>query len=197
MKKSKLMKENLQLFEKLDAAGQKIKTLEDQLKSADAKFEEQAGKIAALQAQIEEMKKRETAVASAAPCEEAKPAASGLVTVSETSASPEIAAQPETLPPEQIPVGFSPVLEECLSYAAEVIGQIVIESAKYSDKLASSGKPEYIELVNLILGKTEVSKADILSAARKDCPFEERKSSIDAVKKATLEYFESVMAQRN
>jgi len=83
-----------------------------------------------------------------------------------------------------------------VSYGSTVIGQIVVDSANYSNILTSNGETKYIELVNLILGKAEVAKSDILSVVSEDIPIEIKKEKIQSIKKATSEYFESVMAQR-
>ena len=86
-------------------------------------------------------------------------------------------------------------LKEDMQYAADIIGDIVIESAKFSNRLTENGNSQHIELVNLVLGKTEVSKADILAIIREDIPLVVKKQKIDVVKASTIEYFESVMGQ--
>jgi len=87
-------------------------------------------------------------------------------------------------------------VSEDVNYGSTVIGEIVVESANFSNILTSNGETRYIELVNLILGKAEVAKADILSVVSENISLEMKKVKIDEIKKATTEYFESVMAQR-
>ncbi len=87
-------------------------------------------------------------------------------------------------------------VNDVTQYGAEIIGKIVVAAAQNSNTLTAGGETKYRELVNLILGKTEVAKADILSAVNSETTFEIKKNIIDDVYESTLEYFESVMAQR-
>ena len=50
-----------------------------------------------------------------------------------------------------------------MEYGAKVIGQIVVSAAEYSNKLTIGSNSSQKELVNLILGKTEVAKSEILA----------------------------------
>lgn len=81
-------------------------------------------------------------------------------------------------------------------YASAVIGKIVVASAEYSNQLTVGGETRYIELVNLILGRAEVAKSEILAIVSLDADFSVKKEKIDKVFEKTSEYFESVMAQR-
>ena len=81
-------------------------------------------------------------------------------------------------------------------YAAAVIGKIVVKSAEYSNKLTLGGETKYIELVNLILGRAEVAKAEILSVVSSADEADLKAETIDNIFSQTSEYFESVMAQR-
>lgn len=82
-------------------------------------------------------------------------------------------------------------------YASKVIGEIVVSSASYSNQLTVDGNSEYKELVNLILGKCEIAKGEILAAISSDCDNATKIQLIDSIKRETEEYFLSVMAQRN
>ena len=84
-----------------------------------------------------------------------------------------------------------------VEYGAEVIGKIVVSATDYSNKLTAGGETKYRELVNLILGRTEVAKSDILSVISTDESIDVKKEKINSVMEDTLEYFESVMAQIN
>lgn len=88
-------------------------------------------------------------------------------------------------------------LKPDVEYASEVIGKLVLESANGSNTLTSDGNPERRELVNLLLGKTEVAKAEILSVVSEDGDFEDKKAKIDAVRDEALDYFSSVLGQIN
>lgn len=80
-------------------------------------------------------------------------------------------------------------------YGAKIIGEIVVCAADYSNKLTLGGDDSRKELVNLILGKTEVAKAEILSVVESDDSFEVKRTKIDAVSAIAKEYFQSVAAQ--
>ena len=81
-------------------------------------------------------------------------------------------------------------------YASAVIGKIVVASAECSNQLTNGGETKYIELVNLILGRAEVAKSEILAIVSSKEEFLLKKEKIDEVFAKSTEYFESVMAQR-
>lgn len=80
-------------------------------------------------------------------------------------------------------------------YGASVIGEIVVSAAKNCNRLTSEPSAEKRELVNLILGRTEVAKAEILKIVSAEDTFESKKNSIIREKTAAEDYFQSVMAQ--
>ncbi len=86
-------------------------------------------------------------------------------------------------------------LKPDMEYGATVIGQIVISAAEYSNKLTVGGDDSRKELVNLILGKTEMAKAEILTVIETADAFEVKCAKIDQIAAVTKEYFESVAAQ--
>ena len=88
-------------------------------------------------------------------------------------------------------------LNEITEYGADIIGKLVVSSARYSNRLTSGGNTDYRELVNLLLGKTEVTKSEILSVTVGNGTADEKKSAIDEIYERTEEYFISVMAQIN
>ncbi len=83
-----------------------------------------------------------------------------------------------------------------VDYGAKVIGEIVVSATTYSNTLTAGGDGSLRELVNLILGRTEVAKSDILNIVSSDDGITVKTAKIDAVKAETEEYFKSVMAQR-
>ena len=108
--------------------------------------------------------------------------------------------EPETSVPEPMrrleeKVMTNAIIKPDMEYAAKVIGQIVVSAAEYSNKLTVGGNDSRKELVNLILGKTELAKAEILTVTQTDEPYEAKAHKIDAVAAVTKEYFESVLAQ--
>ena len=82
-----------------------------------------------------------------------------------------------------------------MEYGAKVIGQIVVCAAEYSNKLTLGGDESKKELVNLILGKTEMSKSEILSVIESNDTFDIKCAKMDQIATISKEYFESVLAQ--
>lgn len=84
-----------------------------------------------------------------------------------------------------------------VEYGASVIGKIVIEAAKACNRLTADGKADGAkELINLILGRTEVAKSEILNIVSSEYAFELKKEKIDSQFENAADYFCSVMAQR-
>ena len=82
-------------------------------------------------------------------------------------------------------------------YGASSIGKIVIKATACCNKLTSANDGyDPKELVNLILGRTEVAKAEILRIVNSDLEAERKSELIDDCKKSAEDYFESVMAQK-
>ncbi len=86
-------------------------------------------------------------------------------------------------------------LKPDMEYGALVIGKIVVAAAEYSNKLTIGGDESKKELVNLILGKTEVAKAEILSVIETGDSFDVKCTKMDQIATLAKEYFESVIAQ--
>ncbi len=86
-------------------------------------------------------------------------------------------------------------LDDETAYGSETIGEIVLKATELNSNLSVNSSPDNVTLINLILGKTEISKSEILAIVSDDCSIETKKSKIDTVKNQAFEYFESVMAQ--
>ncbi len=85
-----------------------------------------------------------------------------------------------------------------MQYGARVIGKIIVEAARYCSKLSENGGGiNAREHINLILGRTEVAKAEILEIVSSDNSEEEKKKRIDEEQSQTVDYFGSVMANIN
>ena len=82
-----------------------------------------------------------------------------------------------------------------MEYGSKVIGKIVMSAAEYSNKLTLGGDDSKKELVNLILGKTEIAKSEILTVIESDDSFDVKCAKIDQISAVAKEYFESVLAQ--
>ena len=171
MNKKLLMKQNSQLFDKLHQS----EAVNRRLKQQIAALREN---IAKLEKELEELKNQPETEISAEPIEreEAAPEAAEE-TVAEQAAVDEIKLSDE------------------IEYGSAAIGEIVIQATMSSNKLKELGKPNIKELLNLILGRTEVSKGEILSIISSDASFDAKKQMIDSLKKEVFEYFVSVLEQ--
>ena len=78
-------------------------------------------------------------------------------------------------------------------YGAAVIGKTVVAAAKYCEQLKTRDNAK--ELINLILGRTEVTKAEILNIVTSDNVAEEKRRLIDEQLALAEDYFASVTAQ--
>ncbi len=110
----------------------------------------------------------------------------------------EVAEQPQEAVQEVVeqnaPVEI-PITQE-QEYGAAVIGKIVLESARCCNQLTSSGDNRYKELVNLILGRAEVAKSEVLDIVSAKVDFSEKQKMMDACCVEALEYFANVMRQK-
>lgn len=81
---------------------------------------------------------------------------------------------------------------------AAAIGKIVVKAASACNALTAA-KDGYDpkELVNLILGRTEVAKAEILKAVEADMSINAKLDLIDTIKQSAMDYIDSVMAQKD
>lgn len=86
-------------------------------------------------------------------------------------------------------------LKPDMEYGANVIGKLVVSAAEYSNKLTIGGDNSKRELLNLILGKTEIAKAEILAVVEGEDSFEAKCAKIDQIAIVTNEYYDSVLAQ--
>ncbi len=89
------------------------------------------------------------------------------------------------------PIELSPEIE----YGSKIIGEIVMSATYYSNLLGSSGKESLKELLNLILGRTEVAKSEILNIVSSDVSIDNKIEMIDAQRDEAIEYFKSIMEQ--
>lgn len=88
-----------------------------------------------------------------------------------------------------------PVIDERTDYASSVIGKIVLVATEKSNELSLRIDGSGRELINLILGKTEVAKSEILSVVEKENDLDILKQKCEKIYEDTTDYFASVMAQ--
>ncbi len=81
-------------------------------------------------------------------------------------------------------------------FGARAIGRVVVNAAKSCNLITGKGESDNIkELINLILGRTEVAKAEILKIVTSDCEFHIKEEMINREVADAADYFESVIAQ--
>ena len=88
------------------------------------------------------------------------------------------------------------ILSEDFEYAAGIIGKTVIEATRVCNELtANSGDCDKKELVNLVLGRTEVLKSEILKIVSSNNDFQQKKDLMQKEQMAAYDYFDSIKAQ--
>lgn len=89
-------------------------------------------------------------------------------------------------------------LSEDMEYAASVIGKIIIKADISCSllKCANPNQPDN-DKINLILGKTEVAKADIFDIVNSDSDTNIKKEKIDAYIITIENYINSVLEQKD
>lgn len=100
---------------------------------------------------------------------------------------------------DSIPVESAPLCEvelpDVMQYGADVIGKIVLEGTKASNSFRDNPNEYSKDLINLVLGKTEVCKSAIYDICRSDAELDVMRSNIDEVYKDAADYFASLYKQ--
>lgn len=97
--------------------------------------------------------------------------------------------------PEDIKKNDDIRLSDEFNFASDIIGNIVIKAASAIESLNNSQNNNKKELINLILGKTEIAKAEILNVVSSDVTFEAKKDLINTQFDDSVEYFKSILEQ--
>ncbi len=177
MNKNLLIKQNNELFSKIQLLKKQNSTLLSQL-------EQQNAATAACLKQIEELKDELESIKSAIPLNVAQNTEDDAVVAEEIT--PEVTENSES---DEF------VLPDKFNVASDVIGDIVIKAARYIDELTASDNPNKKELVNLILGRTEIAKAEILAIVSSDAEIEVQKQLLSVQYDEALSYFKSISLQ--
>ncbi len=85
--------------------------------------------------------------------------------------------------------------DDVMEYGSRIIGKIIVESARYAEQISASVTENKKELLNLIMGRAEVAKAEIYSAATSETSADAKKALIDAELSDATDYFKSVAGQ--
>ncbi len=95
------------------------------------------------------------------------------------------------------PINTEPVVlsDENMEYGSIAIGTIVQESIKYANIISSSDSSSKKELLNLIMGKGEVAKAEIFSIVESDSSADVKRELMDSQVSEAVDYFKSVAGQ--
>ena len=172
MNKKLLLNQNKILFDKLQVANLSLKRVKEENTLLKSEIEKLNGQIAAYSSRALPM----------ASISDDNPTAENDI----TEVAIAVEANNEVEPPE-----FDAETE----FASEIIGQIVIQAAKYSKILNESGKSNIKELINLVLGKTEVVKVEIFNILSSEASFELKCEMISTQYDETVEYFKSIIEQ--
>lgn len=87
-------------------------------------------------------------------------------------------------------------LRDDMEYGAEIIGKAVFLATEYCNRLSSEPGENNKELINLILGRTEVAKAEILKIISSNEDSQSKVSAMNDELNQAEDYFKSVMAQK-
>ena len=174
MNKRLLIKQNNELFDKIKILKSQNAALSSQIAVFKAEIEDYRKKISALEEKIANIEVSSDEI------------------IFETS---EIFEEPREFEPEIEPEKQEVQLTDEFNFAADIIGNIVIKAAGFINQLTESSKENKKELINLILGRTEIAKSEILSAVSSEVTFSAKQDLINTQYNEALEYFKSVMEQ--
>ncbi len=178
MNKNLLIKQNNELFDKIKLLKSKNMNLLNQVNNLNSIIKDYEFKIALLEEQIEELKNQKIAEMSEEIVHET------INTIEDIEPKIETVSKTEDV---ELPEEFNS--------ASDVIGNIVIKAAGFINQLTDSDNPNKKELINLILGRTEIAKAEILNIISSDLTDSAKKDLIDSQFNESLEYFKSIMEQ--
>ena len=175
LNKKLLLNQNKVLFDKLQIANLNLKRICEENSALKNEIEKLNEKIASLSDSSLIVTEHQTDAAEMELCDKNEDVNPVEVTPEDDISVPEFDAETE--------------------YASKVIGEIVIQAAKYSKILNESGKNNIKELMNLVLGKTEVAKVEIFNILSSEASFESKQEMIDVQLNDATEYFKSVIEQ--
>lgn len=177
MNKNLLIKQNNELFTRIQLLKKQNLALSAQIKQLNSEAIAHTKEIEELKFELANLKNP----------------ASNSVHTEEASLSDE--ALVEEVKTEVIDEGEEIVLPEDFTYASDIIGNIVIKAAGFINELTANDNPNKKELINLILGRTEIAKAEILNVVSSEVSFDAKKELIDTQFNEALEYFKSIIEQ--
>ena len=87
------------------------------------------------------------------------------------------------------------VMTEEMEIGAKIIGKAVIEATKICNLITEKGGESSKELVNLVLGRCEVLKAEILAICCCEANYNQKIDMMETERAAAYDYFNSILAQ--
>ena len=87
------------------------------------------------------------------------------------------------------------LMSEEMEIGAKIIGEAVIEAAKVCNTITEKGGENSKELVNLVLGRCEVLKAEILAIVLCEVNLQQKQEMMQTERAAAYDYFNSILAQ--
>ena len=87
------------------------------------------------------------------------------------------------------------ILTQEMEIGAKIIGAAVIESAKICNQITEKGGESSKELVNLVLSRCEVLKAEVLAICCCEANYNQKIDMMETERNAAYDYFNSILAQ--
>jgi len=109
---------------------------------------------------------------------------------------PEPSMEAEIIPEETVAEDTTVLISDDMEYGAEIIGKIVLSATKYCNQLSIEATAQNKELINLIFGRAEVAKFEILKITDSDMASSLKKTAMEDEALEAEDYFKSVMAQK-
>ncbi len=173
MKKKELFEQNALLHNRL-------KTTSAELEKYKELYAQNITEINSLREEIEKLISKHTEVLQM------------LADFDEQSKKGEVAIVPSD---EAKPTALDVELEDVSEYGAEIIGKIVLEGTKINNLFAEKQNDLSLDVINLILGKTEVCKAKIYDICHSSIEDQKRKEMLDSLYTECMDYFASLSGQ--
>ncbi len=176
MRNKDLMEQNFSLFEQLQKALHDIELLKQQVLQCQSEIE--LLKDGAVCECVAPKKTQEDAAEASAQEEQKEE------TLVEEAVETVELQETENYAPVSLGVNINSNPDA--EYGSEIIGKIMVSSSEYAAKNPQAA--------NLIFGKTEMAKAEIMSIIASEISLQQKKDEIDIVLAQAEEYFESVNA---
>ena len=179
MNKNLLIKQNNELFNRINVLKSNNSALNSKINRLSVEIEAYKRKIAELENELQLLKSEKPVQEDAKVLQEETE-----ISVVSTIQENEEANEKEKI---ELPAEFN--------FASDIIGNIVIKAASAIEKLSEANKENKKELVNLVLGRTEIAKAEILNIISSDVSFEAKQELINSQYDDANEYFKSILEQ--